>query len=112
METENIGYQCGQLLKLADVIGQRYGDSIPGSQTYEQISRYPRRGLENLFGRTNYYVRAARRAGDDAAVLWDKLLDDMVTIDDGYRWTEEEKALLFVGYLAPCPSSARREAEK
>lgn len=102
----NIGYQCGQLLKLADVIGQKYGSysaTIPGSQTYEQISRYPRRGLKNLLGRTDHYVQAAKRAGDDAAVLWAKLWDNMKTIDDSYRWSEEGKALLFVGYLATLP---------
>lgn len=103
---DNLGYQCGQLLKLADVIGQRYGNyntTIPGSQTYDQISRYPQRGLKNLLGRTDHYVQAARRAGDGSALLWDKLWDNMKTVDDSYRWSKEEKALLFVGYLAALP---------
>lgn len=102
---DNLGYKCGQLLQLADVIGQRYGKeiTIPGSQTYEQISRYPRRGLKNLLGRTDHYIQAAMRAEDSAAILWGKLWEDMAIIDDSYRWDEEEKALLFIGYLAALP---------
>ena len=123
-------YLLGQMLKVSDSLHELYcrvvreKDKLPsqlvGSSLYMAASEHPQKLLDELGQRMRPYIAWAkthRGEGNKEGpkvryYLWvyEQLCNQLRVVETGQtRFNDQEKGLLFIGYLASFPKSERKE---
>lgn len=126
---ENMAYLVGQLLKISDELHTLYckavrGGDVPpqlaGSALFVTAGEIPHQAITQLSIRMNPYITWAKQyryknIKDEGKESWKaawylRLFEDIanklrLTLSDSSRFSEFEKAQLFIGYLASFPKS-------
>ena len=121
---ENYAFLLGQVLKLSDSLHALYCEKkrdgeIPvqlvGNAVFVTASENPEQALALLGTRMSPYVAWAKQSGDRLAWWYLRQFEDVMAkigpqITAGLRYTDFDKAQLFIGYLAKLPNT-KDEAE-